>query len=167
MLLADLYITNRMDLRIELKWGLIISVAALMWLVFEYVAGLHSRHIEWHSTVTMFWIPVAIGLLVVALGKRKRASLNTLSYWEGVRSGAIIALVIAVVTPLMLWIFVTYINPTFFENMIRFATTQTGLSVEEASGNFNYRSYAITSVLGSTAGTVLTAMVAMVFMRAK
>ncbi|MBK6799704.1 MAG: hypothetical protein IPG76_23775 [Acidobacteria bacterium] len=39
-------------MKTELKWGVIFSLVALLWLVLEFAVGLHDKYISMHPYLT-------------------------------------------------------------------------------------------------------------------
>ncbi len=155
-------------MKTELKWGLLISVAAFIWTCLEYAVGLHTIHIDLHPIITMFWIPIAIFLLVLALREKKWKDLDgKMSYLDGVKSGVIIAVMLAVLSPVVLYIFFQFINPGFFDTMAAHAVEQGHLTQADATSYFSMGSYIFQAVLGSVIGTVVSTLIIMFFMRSK
>ena len=150
-------------LTIEFKWAFLFFLMSLVWMVLEKLAGLHSTHIDKHLIYTNFFAIPAIALYVLALrDKRQNFYQQEMTYWQGFRSGIVITLIIAALSPLTQWIISYVITPEYFPNVIRYAL-QTGYykTAAEANAHFNYQNYAVQSVIGALGmGLVTTAIVA-------
>jgi hypothetical protein len=73
---------------------------------------------------------------------------------------------IAVISPLVQYIFKEYISPEFFENAIENAVEVGRMKREGAKTLFNYRTYIIQSIFDSLAyGVVISALVALIVKR--
>ena len=48
----------------ELKWGIIFSIAMLLWLTVERLAGLHHQNIEYHFFLTNIFNRYNIFILI-------------------------------------------------------------------------------------------------------
>jgi len=84
-----------------------------------------------------------------------------MTYWQGFKSGVIISVIIAACSPLTQWLISYVISPSYFDNVIDYSV-KTGYykTVEEAQAYFNYRNYAIQSVVWALAmGVATTAVV--------
>ncbi|WP_290614253.1 DUF4199 family protein [Idiomarina sp.] len=57
----------------ELKWGIIFSIAMLLWLTVERLAGLHHQNIEYHFFLTNIFAIIAIAIYVLALRDKKQS----------------------------------------------------------------------------------------------
>ncbi|MEZ5558967.1 MAG: DUF4199 domain-containing protein [Pseudomonadales bacterium] len=150
----------------EIKWGLIIVAAGFVWILAEWLAGLHGPNIAWHGTITMFWIPLAMVLLVLGLREKKRVLGGHLSYGRGVLAGVVIAVIIALLSPVTQWLYLAVINPGFFGAMIDYAVA-TGTDRATAESYFTLSNYLIEGTVGAFVGTVVTTLIAMIFLRGK
>jgi len=150
----------------DIKWGLIITLAGFAWILAEWGLGLHSRHIDLHATVTLLWIPLAMVLLVLGLLDLRRARGGRLSYGQGLRAGLVIAVIVAVLSPLLQWLYLAVINPDFFPTMIDHAVSQ-GTEPAAARAYFTQANYLIQGTVGAFVGTLATAAVAMIFLRSR
>jgi hypothetical protein len=85
-------------------------------------------------------------------------------WWQGVTSGMIISVVAGALGAPTIWIFINFVNPTFFTTMIEYSV-KTGyyLKTEHAEAYFNFAAYAIQSTLfpiiaGLFTSVILTAI---------
>ncbi|GAH11581.1 unnamed protein product, partial [marine sediment metagenome] len=127
--------------QVEIKWGVIFSVVALVWMIFEKTMGWHSIHIDKHATYTMLFFPIAILVYLFAL-REKRSSLGNLMTWkEGFKSGIIIGFIVALIAPLNQFIFHKYISPDYFSNVIQYSVTNDLISLNQAEEFFTLKNY--------------------------
>lgn len=151
------------NLKVELKWALIFMVTLLAWMLLERIAGLHDRYIEQQQYLTMLFIVPAVYVYFEALRDKKRGTYGgQMTYWQGFKSGVIISVIIAACSPLTQWLVSYVVTPSYFANVIDYSV-KTGYykTVEEAQAYFNYRNYAIQSVVWALAmGVATTAVVA-------
>ncbi|WP_018344108.1 DUF4199 domain-containing protein [Cytophaga aurantiaca] len=142
-----------MIIKNELLAGVTIAVASFIWICLEYIIGFHDRLIDYHPYVTnLAYILPVIG---VNWAVKKRYAAQTPEAFEikdGLMSGVIVAVTSAFLLLPLLWIFVTYINPAFFGNMIAGATKKALMSgdnsviaLQDAKEYFNLSSYLIQS----------------------
>lgn len=157
------------NIKIEIKWALIYSVVGLLWMLLEKLSGLHSTYLNYHFWLTnLFYIP-AIWMIVLALKEKKRVFYNgQMSYPNGLVSGIILSLFIAILSPLTQWITSYVISPEYFPNVIKYAV-ETGYhkTIEEAEANFNYPNYALYGAIGALVTGILISAIAMIFIRSK
>jgi Protein of unknown function (DUF4199) len=157
------------NLKIELKWAVIFSLVTLLWVGLEKLSGLHSTHLDAHLYLTNLFAIPAIWMMVLALkDKKKNFYQGQMSYRQGLISGAILSLAIALLTPLTQWITTYVITPEFFPNVIQ-RSVELGYfkTVEEAQANFNYASYASQGAVGALLMGLITTAIAMIFLRTK
>ena len=156
-------------LNTEIKWALIFSAVALLWMVLEKVSGLHGPYIDYHLYLTNLFAVPAILIMVLALRDKKRRDYHgTMSYRQGLISGTILSLLIALLTPLTQYITSYVITPEYFPNVIE-RSVELGYfsTVAEAEAQFNYRNYAIQGTIGAFVMGVITTAIAMIFIRSR
>lgn len=151
----------------EIKWGLIFTAAALLWMVFEKAMGWHGEKIEQHPVMTNLFAIVAIAVFVFALLEKRKKLGGVMSWKEGFISGLLISVVVAVLSPLSQWLTHAVISPEYFSNAIAYAV-ESGKSTREEAGNFfNLRSYILQSAVGGLVMGALTSAIVALFVRRK
>ncbi len=154
---------------IELKWAVIFSIMSLAWMVLEKLSGLHSKYIDNHMYLTnIFAIPAIIVMVMALQDKKKNFYSGTITYIQGLISGIILSVIIAIISPATQWITTYIISPEYFPNVIK-RSVEIGYykTVLEAEANFNYSNYAIQGLVGSLVMGILTVAIAMIFIRTK
>jgi hypothetical protein len=150
---------------IEIKWGLLFTVAALLWMVFEKAMGWHGPRIADHAIYTNLFAFVAIIVYVFALmDKRKNYYGGYMSWKQGFLSGMVLSVVIALLTPLSQYITLEWISPEYFENVINYSVETGELSREEAESKFNlpvyiYSSFGFALIVGAVTSAVVAIFV--------
>lgn len=155
--------------KIEIKWAIIFSLMVLVWMVLEKMSGLHDRYIDYHLYLTNLFAIPAIIVMVMALKDKKRSFYHgKMSYQQGLISGLMLSVFIALLSPLTQWITSYIITPEYFPNVIK-RSVEIGYynSTEEAEANFNYLNYAKQGLIGAFVMGVLTTAIAMIFIRTK
>lgn len=155
--------------KIEIKWALIFTVVALLWMVLEKASGLHDRYIDYHVYLTNLFAIPAILVMVFALKDKKKNYYNgRISYQQGLIAGVFISVFIALLSPLSQWITSYVITPEYFTNAIK-RSVELGYypTREEAEANFNFQNYVIQGVVGALVMGILTTAIAMLFIRSK
>lgn len=156
-------------LKIEIKWGILFSIMTLLWMVLEKLSGLHSKYIDYHLYLTNLFAIPAIWFMVLALKEKRELFYNgQMNYKQGLVSGLILSVIIALLSPLTQWVISYVISPEYFPNVIR-RSVEIGYykSTAEAEANFNYLNYARQSAIGALGMGIVTTAIAMIFLRTK
>ena len=155
--------------KIEIKWAVIFSIMGLLWMVLEKLCGLHSTYIDYHLYLTnLFAIPAIIVMVMALKDKKKSFYGGQMTYKQGLISGIILSILIALISPLTQWITSYVITPEYFPNVIK-RSVEIGYykTTEEAQANFNYKNYAIQGAIGALIMEIVTTAIAMIFIRTK
>lgn len=153
----------------EIKWALLFSIMVLAWMVLEKLTGLHSTYIDYHLYLTNLFAIPAIWIMVLALKNKKKNDYNgKMSYFQGLKSGVILSLFIALLTPLTQWITTYVITPEYFPNVIK-RSVELGYykTTAEAEAYFNFKSYVQQGTIGAFIMGLVTSAIAMIFIRTK
>jgi hypothetical protein len=150
----------------ELKWAAIFVVVALLWMVLERVAGLHGPRIEHHALLTNLFALPAVAVYVLALRDKRDGDLGgAMTYRQGFVSGAIITVIVALLSPLSQWFTHTVITPDYFENAIE-AADRVGMAARaDAEAYFNLANYIRLSMFGAVAMGLGTSAVVAFFVK--
>ena len=154
---------------IEIKWAIVFIVMTLLWMLLEKLTGLHSTYIDKHMYLTNLFAIPAITVMALALKDKKRNFYNgRMSYKQGLISGIVVSVIIAIFSPLTQWITSYVISPEYFPNVIDYSL-KTGYhkTREAAEAYFNYKNYAVQSSIGALVMGVVTTAIAMIFIRTK
>jgi hypothetical protein len=154
--------------KLEIKWGLIFVAMSLIWVALERMVGLHDTYIEQHAIYTNLVAIPSILIFVLALReKRNKFYGGSMTYTQGLVSGIIISLIVALLSPLTQWLVATVITPEYFTNAIAYAVGTGKLNQEQAEGFFNLQSYMAQGALGASAMGFLTSAVVTLFIKKK
>jgi len=147
---------------IEIKWGVIFTVVALLWMVFEKAMGWHDVLIAKHAIYTNFFGIIAVLIFVLALRDKKLNFYHGSMTWrQGFVAGLIVTIVVTVLSPLSQFITSTYITPDYFNNIIAYSVEIKAMNQEQAEAYFNLKSYIIQATFGALVmGVVTSAAVA-------
>lgn len=160
-----------MNLRIELKYAVLITLLMLLWLSAEFMVGLHEGDlIAYHPYVTILAVFIPIVCTVLAIREKRELYNGSISFQQALVSGLVITGICTLTAPIVQWVFSNLINPDFFTNMIDYAVARAKLynadsaqSRELAEQYFNAKSYTIQSVIGTAfIGTLTSVAVAIV-----
>ena len=157
------------NLKVEIKWAIIYSLVGLLWMVLEKLCGLHGKYIDFHLYLTnIFLIPAIIVIVMALKEKKKKFYVGQMNYKQGLISGIILSIFIALLSPLTQWIISFVITPEYFPNVIK-RSVEIGYfkTTAEAEANFNYPNYAKQSAIGALVIGIVTTAIAMIFIRTK
>jgi len=156
------------NFKTEIKWGVIFTVSALLWMVLEKMLGWHDVHIDKHAINTNFFAIIAIGVFVFALLEKRNKDLGGKMTWvQGLVSGVIISVVIAILSPLSQYITHEFITPDYFQNAINYSVENNFMTEENAKTYFSFKSYLIQSAFGALGMGVITSAIVALFVRKK
>jgi hypothetical protein len=157
------------NIKIEIKWSIIFSIMVLLWMVLEKLCGLHGKYIDYHLYLTnLFAIPAIIVMVMALKDKKKNFYDGQMNYKQGLISGIILSVIIALLSPLTQWVTSFVITPEYFPNVIK-RSVEIGYfkTTAEAEANFNYQNYAIQGAIGALVMGIVTTVIAMIFIRTK
>ena len=153
---------------IEIKWGIIFTLAMLLWMFVVRLLGFHGEFIEKHDVYTSFFAIVAIAIYLLALrDKRNNYYKGSMSWKEGFFAGLVLTLVIVILTPLSQYLVSRYISPEFFPNIIRYSVEKGEMTREQALEYFSLKNYIILSAVWALITGIITAAITALIMRKK
>lgn len=142
---------------IEIKWGIMFSLIAMVWMIGEKSFGLHDAHISKQLLYTnLFGLVVIVIYSLALLDKKKNFYHGQMDFKQGFISGALLSLVIAILSPLTQYIIYTYITPQYFSNMIVYFTEHKFKTREQAEALFSINSYILQGFSGTLCLEVIT-----------
>ncbi|MEL6123414.1 MAG: DUF4199 domain-containing protein [Bacteroidota bacterium] len=150
----------------EIKWAFIFTAVLLLWMIMEKLAGFHDVRIAQHPTVSMLFMIPAIIIYVLAIKeKRDKDYEGKMSWKQGLISGAIIGLIMLVLSPIAQVIISTVISPDYFANAIAHSVELGKVSQTDAEAYFNLKSYIIQAAVSAPLLGIVTAAVVSIFLR--
>lgn len=153
---------------IEIKWAVLFTIIAMVWMVFEKSMGWHDEMIADHPMYTMLFMIPAILLYIIALRDKRDNQLGGKMTWmQAFISGTIISLIIAILSPLSQWITHTYITPDYFDNAIQYSVENHQYTLEAANKYFSLSSYIIQSTAWAFFAGLITSAIVALFVRKK
>lgn len=153
---------------IEIKWGIIFSISALLWMFLEKSLGWHDKLIGKQPFYTLLFGIVAILIFILAIQDKKRNYFkNDMDWKQGFITGCIISLIAALLSPLSQYIIYTFISPNFFQNAINFAVENKRMSLESAEAYFNLKSHIFQAVSDRLSIGIVTSAIVAYFMKTK
>lgn len=152
--------------QIEIKWAIIFMIMSLLWMLLEVSLGWHDELIEWHPYLTMIYmIPAAFVYIIGLIDKRDNALGGKMTWKEGFISGLIISVIVAILSPLSMWLTFEFITPEYFDNAIEYSVSTNEYTLEAAQSYFNYNSYVLQSIAGAIFMGLVTSSIVAAFVR--
>ncbi|WP_026839500.1 DUF4199 domain-containing protein [Gillisia sp. JM1] len=153
---------------IEIKWGVVFTVLALLWMVFEKTMGWHDVLIAKQAIYTNFFGIFAVLVYFLAIRDKKINFYNGQMTWrQGFVAGIIVTIVVTVLAPLSQFVTSTYITPDYFENVIAYSVETKVMTQEQAEAYFNLKSYIIQATFGALVMGVVTSAAVAWFLKTK
>jgi len=149
--------------------AVIFSVMALVWMLLEKLSGLHGKYIDYHHYLTNLFVIPAIIVIVMALKNKKKTFYGgQMSYKQGLISGIILSVLIALFSPLTQWITSFVITPEYFPIVVK-RSVELGYykTTADAEAQFNYKNYAVQGFIGALGMGIVTTAIAMIFIRTR
>ncbi|MEL7002842.1 MAG: DUF4199 domain-containing protein [Bacteroidota bacterium] len=139
-----------MRYKAELKWGIMLFVATIVWVLFEKLMGWHSDNIDQHAVYSALYDVVFVLIFAFAYKSRRRqVSMENFQWKDRLTLGLGITLVITILSPLTQAIIHKMISPMFFENIIKLAVDNDLMSIQEAEAKFNLPNYIVENLIGT------------------
>lgn len=139
-----------MNLRIEIRFAVLISLLMLLWLMLEYIAGLHDRFIQYHPAITLLALTIPVGCSYLAIKEKAIQLGGTITFKQAFITGFFIAVFAAVLSVPTQFMFHKLVNPDFFQTMIDYSSARAASlhmnvlkAKEEATMYFNLPSYIV------------------------
>ena len=136
-------------------------------MAFEKLMGWHGENIAQHAKLTNLFSIVAVAIYLFALRDKKRQLGGTMTWKEGFISGAIISVIVAILSPFAQYLTNFVISPEYFPNAIEYAVSSGNATEEEAEAFFNFKNYAMMGSVGALVMGLITAAVVAFFIRSK
>lgn len=123
------------------RFGIYFAAMQTIYIVCEYLLGLHTTYIDQMGYGQLIFIFLAIGMMSWGLIYRKRELGGRLPYLDGVLMGWIVGVVSGAIACVFFYFYLDYINPGFLERAIE-STVRTGTyTQEEAEQMFTVPAY--------------------------
>jgi hypothetical protein len=153
---------------IAIRWGLLLGLASMAWLYLTFLLGFHTSGVVRFQVVPVGWFVVTS--VVFALALREAAGAGRPSFVDGLRTGATIAVLSAVIAIITQIVYFRFVHPAWPELMVEQArqhfltrgspAAEVTERVEEARRYFSLRSYATQSALAALVlGLVLSGII--------
>lgn len=152
---------------IEFKWAIIFSIALLCWILLEKKMG-WDNNIENFWWLTLLFGPFAILLYLLALReKRRRVFGGEMTWTQGLITGAVISLFVALLSPLTEYVTYNIFTQENFNTIAETSVTNNLMANTKMNDIFNINHYRWQSAFGLFIFGVITSGISAFFVRKK
>ena len=149
------------------RFGVIFSLMQFVWIIGEYLVGLHTVYIAQHATWTNAVLVPSIAIMVWGLHARKAELGGEISYLQSLGQGLGVGVTVGILSVGVQYLFFTYINPNFFNDFIRYAVEHHLTTQDAAEAYFNFTSYAVQGAVFAPVAGLMTNAVAGLFVKTR
>jgi glucan phosphoethanolaminetransferase (alkaline phosphatase superfamily) len=134
-------------------------------MLLEKTLGWHDEKIADHYWLTLLFMPFAISMYILEIReKRRRIFKHQMTWKQGFISGLLMAIFIALLSPIAQYITHNYITPKYFETVKNYSVTNDLMTIEAANEYFNLTNYLWQSLLGGLIGGAIISAIAALFL---
>lgn len=151
----------------EIKWAVIFTVVALLWVSLEKLSGLHDTHIALHAYLTNLFFFPAVAVYVFALKEKRRKLNGAATYGQLFISGLLMSVFVGLLSLGSSYVTHTIISPDYFANVSKFSVEKGMLTEEAAAQQFNLKSYMMMGAVFSVIAGIITTAVVAAFVKRK
>ena len=171
-------IKKKMITKSDQRSALVIAFVLFLWTILMYLTGFHTQYIRWQGIISAisFLIPF-IGIYWAVSHKRDKVYFGTINFLQALLSGVIITVIYSLISPLLMWVYVTVINPSFFRAHIEFDRSRILLEVAaenqaqyltESTEHFTLLPFLLSNLIISLiSGAIISLIVALVVKKVK
>ncbi|MBK1439432.1 DUF4199 domain-containing protein [Parapedobacter sp. ISTM3] len=142
-----------------IKYGILFALAIFLWVVIEWLVGLHDRYIRYHEYLSYFFAVPSVYILYRGIRGGADQPNGRLSFRRVFAKGLGISLVATCLCPLVWYVYCVVINPAFLEHMTRFSIEVKEVDSHLASERFSLPVYLSTTTVSTALTNVITCFV--------
>lgn len=151
----------------EIRWALIYTAMTFAWTLTGKLFGFHDERIAYGALFnTLILLPSVLVYFLAIREKRKVYYQGRMSYGQGLVSGLVLTLFIALLGPLHPT-FAYAISPELFRNSIRFTVGSGQMTREQAEHFFTLPSFIIQGIGAALVFGAIFSLVAAAFLQKK
>jgi hypothetical protein len=126
-------------MRTEVKFGIILGLGICVYTVIAHLLGFYTNNIQAGKTGDIMITLLPIMVLYFAI-REKRNRNRSLTLWQGIKTGLLVALISFPISTAFLWVYHHYINPNWLTYILAFeqeSMTRAGVSAGEISSRLD------------------------------
>lgn len=159
---------NMKNFTLEIKWGIIFTIAAFLWILLEKMMGWHGKNIEQYAFNTWFFFIPATHIYVSALkAKRDKFFGGKINWFTGLHTGLVITAVVILLNLPLQYFFIQLISPDFCTNAINYVVKSGKMNLSEAEIFYNLKNLIIQSSLKTMIFGIVISAIVSIFVRKK
>lgn len=157
--------------KITLKYGILYALASLIWLSMEFFLGFQTSYAELQQFFTLLFLIPAFYIMYRGMKAHRdifRRNDAIYNYLIAFLTGFYIAIIATLLSPTVSYIFHSFINPDFFETMIRESVSSMRMTEDMAREYFNQKSFIQQGIVGGLiSGTIMSVILSFTLMDRK
>ncbi len=151
---------------IAIRYGVLFAVAIFLWAVIESLLGLHDRHIQYHEYLSYFFAVPSVAIMYWGIRSEEKRSQERIGFRKAFMTGLGITGVVTLLCPLVWYVFCAWVNPSFLDNMVRYAIAAKGMDAQLAGQRFSLSTHLLVSTLSTLViGAVISLVIAVIMAR--
>jgi len=146
-----------------IRYGIFFTLAIFLWAVAETVFGLHDRYIRYHEYLSYFFAVPAVAILYWGIRAGEHVPRPRMRFRRAFGKGLAIMAVVAVLCPLVWYVFCTLVNPMFLDNMTHYAIKIKGMARLSAMHRYELPNYLFMATFSTVLiGSVISLVIAVI-----
>ena len=146
-----------------IRYGVFFALAIFLWAVTETVFGLHDRYIRYHEYLSYFFAVPAVAILYWGIRAGENAPRRGMRFGRAFGKGLAIMAVVAVLCPLVWYVFCTFVNPMFLGNMIHYAVEIKGMAAPSAMHRYGLPNFLFIATFSTVLiGSIISLVIAII-----
>src|SRR5690606_28514790 len=139
------------------------ALAIFLWAVAETVLGLHGRLIRYHEYLSYFFAVPAVGIMYRGICAKEKVRGQGMPFRKAFLEGLGITAVVTLLSPAVWYVFCSFVNPVFLDNMADHAIEAKGMAPPLAMHRYALTNYLFVSTLSTAViGSVISLVIAII-----
>lgn len=146
-----------------LRYGLLFAAAIFLWAAAETMLGLHDRYIRYHEYLSYLFAVPSVGIMYLGIRAGEEVRGQGMRFRKALLRGLGITAVVTLLCPAVWFVFCTFVNPAFLNNIIQHAIQAKKMAPSLAKAWYALPHYLFVSALSTAIiGTVISVVIAII-----
>lgn len=155
-------------MNIAIRYGVLFAFAIFLWAVVESLVGLQDRFIRYHDYLSYFFAIPSVAILYSGIRSKEQELGVQIGFQQAFKTGVSITFVVSTLCPLVWYVFCTWINPVFLNNMLQYVVEKKGMDMQLATQRFSLSGHLLVSTVSTlVVGVVISLVVATIVAKQK